>query len=140
MNTVGIVVLVATLLAATAAGVLLRSRDGALRAGGTARGGWELAGVTPGGEDRVLLLQLSSPVCTPCRQAAGVLSTLADRLDGVVHHEVDIAERPEVASALSVMRTPTIVAFDRTGAELLRLSGVPKAAELEAAIAGELRM
>jgi len=36
------------------------------------------------------------------------------------------------------MRTPTLVAFDREGRELLRVSGVPRVAELEAELAPEL--
>jgi hypothetical protein len=55
-----------------------------------------------------------------------------------VHREVDVADRPEVARELSVMRTPTVVAFDRDGAELLRVSGVPRLPELDAGIAPAL--
>jgi hypothetical protein len=32
------------------------------------------------------------------------------------------------------MRTPTVVAFDRAGTELLRVSGVPRVIDLEAAL------
>jgi thiol-disulfide isomerase/thioredoxin len=85
--------------------------------------------------DRVLLLQLSSPICTPCRQTAALLAELSARRPAVVHHEIDVAERPDVARELQVMRTPTVVAFDRAGSELLRVSGVPRLADLEAGIA-----
>lgn len=138
MNGVGVAVLVGTLVLATLVGLVLKARDGRLRAGGGASGGWTLAGSAPAGADRVLLLQLSSPVCTPCRQAAGVLTAFSARTPGVVHREIDVAERPEVARALGVLRTPTVVAFDRAGAEFVRVSGVPRAAELEAALAPEL--
>ncbi len=56
----------------------------------------------------------------------------------MVHREVDVAERPDVARELGVMRTPTVVAFDRSGRELLRVTGVPRPAELEARIAPQL--
>jgi hypothetical protein len=36
------------------------------------------------------------------------------------------------------MRTPTVVVFDRSGGELLRVTGVPRPAELEARIAPQL--
>ncbi len=137
MSGVGIAVLVGTLVLATVVGLVLRSRDGRVRAG-AATGGWSLAGVTPAGDERVLLLQLSSPVCAPCRQTAGALSSLAARTPGVVHREIDVADHPGVARELGVMRTPTTVAFDRSGAELLRVSGVPRAGDLEAALSPEL--
>ncbi len=123
---------------ATGAGLLLRARAGRIRAGGAAHGGWALAGHTPTADEHVLLLQLSSPVCAPCRQTAAVLDGLAAAMPGLVHAEVDVAERPEVARELSVLRTPTVVAFDRSGVELLRVSGVPRASELASALAPAL--
>lgn len=138
MNVVGVAVLAGTLVLATVVGIVLHHRDGRMRAGGSASGGWALAGSTPGSGERVLLLQLSSPVCTPCRQTAGVLGELTARMPGVVHREIDVADRPDVARDLGVMRTPTVVAFDRTGAELTRVSGVPRVADLEAVLAAEL--
>lgn len=147
MTAVGLIALVGTLLAATVIGLALRARAGRVRAGrtgtgrtGTAGGtgdraaGWERWGVAAGAADRVLLLQLSTPVCSPCRRTAEVLTELAERTAGLRHVEIDIAERPEPAVALSVMRTPTVVAFDRGGRELLRVSGVPRTDELMAAL------
>ncbi|WP_308280030.1 thioredoxin family protein [Pseudonocardia oceani] len=138
-------VLVAALAIATAVGLVLRRRDGRVRTTGdrggatasadAATGGWALAGTAPSDGDRVLLLQLSSPVCTPCRRTAELIDDLRARQPGVAHTEVDVAERPEVARALGVLRTPTVVAFDRSGAEFVRVSGLPRAAELEAALA-----
>ena len=143
MSATGLIVLVAALAVATAVGLLLRTRAGRVRVsptgGPTSPDGWALAGAAPSAAERVLLLQLSSPVCAPCRQTAGVLDALAEGEPGVRHVEIDIAERPEVARALSVMRTPTTVGFDRTGRELLRISGVPRTGELTDALAGELR-
>lgn len=133
MDPTGLVVLVATLALATVAGLWLRSRNGRIRTG-TASGGWALAGVSPGPGETVLLLQLSSPVCTPCRRTAEVLTALHERRPDLVHREIDVADHPDVARQLGVMRTPTVVAFDRTGAELLRISGVPDAGRLEASL------
>lgn len=141
MSSTGLVVLIAVLIVATAVGLVLRARDGRVRttADAASPDGWALTGSAPEGAEQVLLLQLSSPVCTPCRQTAGVLGELAAGEPGLRHVEVDVAERPEVARALSVMRTPTTIGFDRTGRELLRVSGVPRRAELVAALAPELR-
>ncbi|WP_433291477.1 thioredoxin family protein [Pseudonocardia sp. CA-142604] len=135
IDAAGVWALVTTLVLATAVGLVLRSRNGRLRTGGIAAGGWALAGASSSGSDRVLLLQLSSPVCSPCRQTAALLTEFSARRPGVVHREIDVAERPDVARELSVMRTPTVVAFGPDGSELLRVSGVPRLPELEAAIA-----
>jgi thiol-disulfide isomerase/thioredoxin len=134
----GLVGVGAAVVVVVVVALVLRSRDGKLRVGRAATGGWALAGHDPEPADRVLLLQLSSPVCTPCRQTAGVLERWRAETPGVVHVEIDVAERPEVASELGVMRTPTVVAFDRAGAEVARVSGVPKVAELEVALATQL--
>ncbi len=138
MQGVGLAVLLGTLLVVTVAGLVLRARSGRLRTGGGAAGGWQLAGADPADGDRVLLLQLSSPVCTPCRRTAELLTDLVQRRPGIVHREVDVAEQPDVARELGVMRTPTVVAFDRHGGELLRVTGVPRTAELEERIADAL--
>ena len=123
--------LVGVLVLATVAGLLLRGRDGRIRRSAAPRpaGGWALA---VGG--RVLLLQLSSPICTPCRRTAEVLDGWTGDRPDIAHREIDVAERPDVARTLGVMRTPTVVAFDRAGTELLRVSGVPRVTDLEAAL------
>jgi len=138
VDVVGVLVVVGVLAAATVVGLLLRARSGQVSTAGTATDGWALAGRTPAADERVLLLQLSSPVCAPCRQAAGVLGGLAATTAGVVHVEVDVAEHPDVARSLHVLRTPTTVAFDRVGGELLRISGVPRVTELASALAPAL--
>ncbi|MEJ8282014.1 thioredoxin family protein [Pseudonocardia spirodelae] len=138
MSVTGAVVLVVVLLGATAAGLLLRARSGRVRAAtgpAPAGPGWELAGVAPDGR-RALLLQLSSPVCAPCRQTARVLGGLTAADPGLAHVEIDVSERVDVARALGVLRTPTTVVFDAAGAEVLRVSGVPRVAELTAALPG----
>jgi thiol-disulfide isomerase/thioredoxin len=134
----GLVGVLAAVVVVAVVAVVLRSRDGKVRAGRAAAGGWALAGHDPAPADRVLLLQLSSTVCMPCRQTADVLERWQAGTPGVVHVEIDVADRPEVASELGVMRTPTVVAFDRAGAEVVRVSGVPKVAELEVALATQL--
>jgi thiol-disulfide isomerase/thioredoxin len=137
VDVVGVLVVVGVLAVASVVGLVLRARSGQVRVG-SATDGWALAGRTPGTDERVLLLQLSSPVCAPCRQAAGVLGGLAATTAGVVHVEIDVAEHPDIARSLHVLRTPTTVAFDRTGGELLRISGVPRVTELASALAPAL--
>ncbi|WP_181779655.1 thioredoxin family protein [Pseudonocardia pini] len=138
MSGTGLVVVLAVLAVATAVGFVLRSRSGRVRevTEPTSPNGWVLADARPTADERVLLLQLSSPICTPCRQTAAMLDALAAAEPDVRHVEIDVADRPEVAVALSVLRTPTTVGFDRTGREVLRISGVPRHAELTEALHG----
>ena len=139
MDVVGALVVVGVLVVVTVVGLVLRARYGTVRVRvGSAIDGWALAGRTPGADERVLLLQLSSPVCAPCRQTAAVLDGLVATTPGVVHVDVDVAEHPDVARSLHVLRTPTTVAFDRAGGELLRIAGVPRVTELASALAPAL--
>lgn len=140
MSVAGAVTVLVVVLVVGVVGLLLRRRSGRLRTPSAASGpgvdGWELAGVRRDADDRVLLLQLSSPVCAPCRTTAQVLSGIASGDPVVRHVEVDVAERVDVARALGVLSTPTTVAFGRDGAEILRVSGVPRADELRDALPG----
>ena len=139
MSVAGAIVLVAVLAAATVVGVVLQRRAGRVRAAATDdASGWALAQLTPEPDDRVLLLQLSSPICTPCRQTAVQLGELARQQPGVRHVEIDVADDPETARRLHVMRPPTTIAFSRDGRELLRVSGVPRRQELLDALDTEL--
>jgi len=138
VDVVGLLAVACALAVATVVGLVLRARAGKVRAAGGATDGWALAGRIPETGQRVLLLQLSSPVCAPCRQTAAALDGFAARTAGVVHVEVDVAEHPDVARALHVLRTPTTVAFDRAGGELLRVAGVPRVTELASALAPAL--
>ena len=133
---IGWLVLVGTLVLATAAGVLLRKRDGRVRTVSTSGLPADVqALVAPAG---VTLVQLSTTFCAPCRHARVVLTNLAERVDGLHHTELDLTERPDLARELSVLRTPTTLAVDGNGTELLRVGGVPKRDELLAALRSHL--
>ena len=129
----GVSVLVGTLVIATLAGLVMKVRNGRVRAAAPAP---DLppdvaALLAPAG---VTLLQLSTTFCAPCRHTRVLLSDLAARTDGLHHTEIDLTDRPELAKALSVLRTPTTLAIDGSGTEILRVGGVPKRDELLAAL------
>jgi hypothetical protein len=63
-----------------------------------------------------------------------LLSDLAARTEGLHHTELDLTERPDLARELSVLRTPTTLAIDGRGTELLRVGGVPKRDQLLSAL------
>jgi thiol-disulfide isomerase/thioredoxin len=133
---VGALVLVGTLVLATTAGLVMKARNGRVRV--TVPSGLPTdvrALVAP---DGVTLVQLSTTFCAPCRHARVLLSDLAARTDGLHHTELDLTDRPDLAKELSVLRTPTTLAIDGRGAEILRVGGVPKRDELLAALAPHL--
>jgi thiol-disulfide isomerase/thioredoxin len=132
----GALVLIGTLVLAGAAGLILRSRNGRVRTAPAV----SLPAVSLPSDVRgvlgpgVTLVQLSTTFCAPCRHTRVILSDLASRTDGLHHAEIDLTERPELARELSVLRTPTTLAIDGSGRELLRVGGVPKRDALLAAL------
>jgi thiol-disulfide isomerase/thioredoxin len=120
----GALVVIGTLVLASLLGFALRARNGRVR---DARAG-ELPddvrrALAPAG---VTLVQLSTTFCAPCRHTRVLLSDLAERTDGLHHAELDVTDRPDLARELSVLRTPTTLAVDERGTELLRVGGVPR--------------
>ncbi|PRX47425.1 thiol-disulfide isomerase/thioredoxin [Prauserella shujinwangii] len=140
----GVWVLVGTLVAGLLAGALLARRNGRIRAAGPARAEHALPAPVAAVLDTsatgpaVTLVQLSTTFCAPCRHARAVLGQLAERTDGLRHVELDVTHQPQVAQQLGVLRTPTTLALGPEGDELLRVSGVPKAPELLAALEAHL--
>jgi thiol-disulfide isomerase/thioredoxin len=129
----GLWVLVATLVAAVAVGVLLRARNGRVRdaePGAPARALPAPVTAVLDPASAVTLVQISTTFCAPCRHAKAVLAPLAERTAGLHHVELDVTNQPEVAQSLSVLRTPTTIALTPDGRELLRVGGVPKGPEL----------
>lgn len=109
---------------ATGLGVVWRARQGrATEARGEAS---DLAAPGAG----VTLVQVSTPVCAPCRSAHRVLGALAANTPGVAHVDVDAAERPEVARRFGILSTPTTLLVDSRGAVRARILGVPNRAAL----------
>ncbi|GAA1984805.1 thioredoxin family protein [Amycolatopsis minnesotensis] len=129
----GLWVVLGVLVAGSAAGLLLRRREGRVKTTGKAPGTVpDLPAAVTGVLDpeRVTLVQISTTFCAPCRHARAVLTTLADGTDGLRHVDLDVTQRPEVAQQLGVLRTPTTLALAPDGRELLRVGGVPKAGSL----------
>ena len=136
----GALVVLGTLLLAAVVGFALRARDGRIRDRSAADAAPVPAEVRAAldADARVTLVQLSTTFCAPCRQTRVLLSDLAGRTDGLAHTDIDLTDRPELAKELSVLRTPTTLAVDSRGVELLRVGGVPKRENLLAALAPHL--
>ncbi|WP_054816523.1 TlpA family protein disulfide reductase [Nocardia arizonensis] len=135
-------ILAVMLIAATAIGLAIRSREGAVRAterpddASTRAQLLAAAGVT-GSVPAVL--HFSADWCGPCaavrRVVAGVAEDLADASLPPRDIEIDIDDDPMLARALNVLSLPTTFVFDAEGRERFRISGVPKAGDLRSALA-----
>lgn len=125
----GLWVLVGALVVAGALAWLLRAREGRIKATGSnspVDGLPEPVRAALAAAPMVTLVQVSTTFCAPCRHARAVLSRLADTTSGLRHVELDVTDRPEIATSLGVLRTPTTLAFTSDGTELLRVGGVPR--------------
>ncbi|MGW4329711.1 thioredoxin family protein [Nocardia sp. NPDC004573] len=135
-------ILAVILLAALAVGLLLRRRDGKIRAAD----GIDLSdsaraqllasvGVTGAGP---AVLHFSADWCGPCdavrRVVANVTDQLAESPQPPQDIEVDIDAEPALARELNVLSLPTTFVFDVEGKERFRISGVPKATDLRSAL------
>lgn len=145
-----VAVLVVVLVLATSFGLWRRATDGRLRpsrGSGPARGEAENVRASddrpslgpdelgaPLGE-RVTLVQFSSAFCQPCSVTRGVLSQVSSTDAGVVHLELDVADRLDLARSMGIMRTPTTLILDNDGREVARASGVPSLAAVRGAVA-----
>jgi thiol-disulfide isomerase/thioredoxin len=139
----GLIALAAALLAATVLGVALRRRAGRFRPGPpgtpekTASAG--TGALTEADLGRSLgrqatLVQFSTAFCAPCRPTRQILAQVAGMVDGVNHVEIDAAERLDLVRRLRINSTPTILVLDPDGAIVKRATGLPRKADVIAAL------
>ena len=83
---------------------------------------------------RITFLQFSSEVCSQCVQTARILGELETQSEDVLHIEVDITNRLDLASKYQVLQTPTTLILDRRGVVKSRIGGAPKTSTLETEI------
>jgi len=87
---------------------------------------------------RATFVQFSSEVCAPCRATRRVLRELVAGLRGVVHVELDAAQRLDLAATLNVVRTPTVLVLDGSGRVVRRSSGAVTAPQARTVLDGLL--
>jgi thiol-disulfide isomerase/thioredoxin len=129
----GVMALGAVLVLATVSGFAWRRRDGRLRESAVPRLTEADLGQPLGA--RATLLQFSSAFCAPCRATRQLLADVAGRSDGVSHVEVDVAARMDLARRLDIRRTPTVFVLGPQGQVTRRASGLPRRADVVAALA-----
>jgi thiol-disulfide isomerase/thioredoxin len=138
----GLIALAAALLVATVLGVTLRTRAGRFRPAGTrapgtpakAPGALTEADLGASLGRQATLVQFSTAFCAPCRPTRQILAQVADMVEGVTHVEIDAAARLDLVQRLRINSTPTILVLDRDGAIVKRATGLPRKADVIAAL------
>jgi thiol-disulfide isomerase/thioredoxin len=142
--TSGLIALAAALLVATVLGVAMRRRAGQFRLaspGTPAKRAGALTEADLGGGlgRRATLVQFSTAFCAPCRPTRQILAQVAEMVDGVTHVEIDAAARLDLVRRLGINSTPTILVLDPDGVIVKRASGLPRKADVIAALGAVVR-
>ncbi|RLK52990.1 TlpA family protein disulfide reductase [Microbacterium telephonicum] len=75
--------------------------------------------------ERATLLQFSTELCARCPGVHRTLSEVAQGKDGVLHLDIDLTHRPDIARHFNVLSTPTTLILDRHGVVQTRFGGTP---------------
>jgi thiol-disulfide isomerase/thioredoxin len=147
VKTAGLFVLVAVILVATLFGLYRRRVDGRLASGVGFRTSEDLETRPPAAApqlsaadlgaqlgSRATLVHFSTAFCQPCRAVRRILTDVADKVDGVAHIEVDAESRLDLVRRLGIMRTPTVLVLDANGHIVRRAVGLPRRADVIAAV------
>jgi thiol-disulfide isomerase/thioredoxin len=133
---VGVLALLVTLVLVAIVGVAWRHRQGTVRMSSQAPpldpALLDELGVTLG--NRGTLVQFSTAFCQPCRATRQVLARVAVLAPGVVHVDVDAESHLAAVRALHISSTPTTLILDADGRERHRATGVPRVAQVYAAL------
>ena len=132
MNIVDAVLVLTALLAVTlAVGLLLRWTQNRPRRASTdevvepRRLGADALG------ERATLLQFSTEMCSRCPGVHRTLGAIAEEREGVLHLDVDLTHRPDIAKHFHVLQTPTTLILDRDGVIQTRFGGTPSRSAVE---------
>ena len=79
-------------------------------------------------------LQFSSETCTTCKQTARLFHELESTSEGILHIEVDLTNRLDLANKFGILQTPTTLVLDSKGVVKSRIGGAPKQSTIEAEI------
>ncbi len=122
-------VVLGVVVAATIAGFALRGRDGRLRVASVQTAPEPAPGAA------VTLVQFSTRFCSRCPGVRRLLQDVASSRPGVAHREIDLTDRPDLATEYRILQTPTTLVLDRGGRVAARIAGVPRRRDLEARLA-----
>ena len=135
----GLIALVVVLAAASAAGFLLRRRQGRFHpgtAGQPSSPGAMLSAADLGAPlgAEATLVQFSTEMCAYCGPTRELLTEVARERDGVSFVEIDAAERMDLTRRLHVLSTPTVLVLDAIGGIASRASGPLRKTDLLTAV------
>ena len=80
------------------------------------------------------LLQFSTELCARCPGTRRLLGTVADSRPGVVHVDVDLTHRADLANRYSILQTPTTLILDGAGRVRARVGGAPNRADISSTL------
>jgi len=131
-SVLALIAVVAALAVATAVGVGVTRRSGALREVSDT----SLADTSDLGLSRTgpTIVHFSAVWCGPCASVRRVVKQVCADLPDVAHVEIDMDANPVAARRFSVLSLPTTFIFDAHGRQRYRSAGVPKHAELRTAL------
>lgn len=89
-------------------------------------------GEEPG--ERATLVQFSSAFCRPCVATRRVLAEVAAMVPGVAAVDVDAESHLDLVRRLEVAATPTVLVLDAGGRVRRRAVGMPRKADVIAAL------
>ena len=84
--------------------------------------------------EKVTLLQFSSDFCSSCKQTSVLLENIEKANEGLLHIDLDIGERLDLAKTFNILTTPTTLILNSKGSVVSRIVGAPKLATIEAEI------
>ncbi len=104
-------------------------------------GGEQLTAAQPGAElgSEATLVQFSTAFCQPCRATRRILDEVAGMVAGTVHIEIDAEAHLDLVRRLDVRRTPTVLVLDSQGRISKRAVGLPRKADVIAALGQVIR-
>lgn len=138
MSSVGIVAVVAVLIAASAFGLWRRRVDGKFTAAKSAPKAVEpFVSAAQLGHPlgaQATLVEFSSAFCAPCRATRQILDRVVNDVEGVALVEIDAEQRLDLTRQFGVMRTPTVLILDSDGYLRHRAAGQPRYADVVGAL------
>ncbi len=75
---------------------------------------------------RATLLQFSTEVCSICVATSKYFKQLEQKHPDLLHIEVDVTHRMDLAAHFKVLQTPTTLILDHNGRVTARIGGAPK--------------
>jgi len=99
-------------------------------------GGDVLSAELLGGQlgEQATLVQFSTAFCQPCRATRRILDEVVGMVPGTTHIEIDAESHLDLVRQLDIRRTPTTLILDRDGVISKRASGLPRKADVIAAL------